>query len=172
MIDVFPLKSWAWMAALLLCIALVGGGAAGAAVMAWRKNAEIADLRADAARREAQIAEQASRALLEAQTRGDALSRQLMAAARAASRLRKERDDAVRTATTGRVCLDADALRVLDGAPGLAVALPTAASGTAGADGAIATDTDLARWALAAGEQYEACRGRLGALIEFHEGAR
>lgn len=172
MINPFSDKA-ALGAMVLLAVALFAlGGVAGATVTAWRKNAEIAALHTAAAQREAQLAEHASRGLMEAQTRGDALTRQLSAATRAASRLRKERDHALQLATTGRACLDGAALRVLDGAPGLRVDLPATAAGAAGADGAVATDTDLARWALDAGEQYEACRGRLGALIDFHEGAR
>lgn len=106
-----------------------------------------------------------------AQSRGDALSRQLSAATRAADRLRKERDDAISRTTTGRVCLDEPALRVLDGAPGLHSDLPHAAGDSAGADaGYVATDTHVARWALDAGGRYDECRRRLDALIDWHEG--
>lgn len=167
----FPFKPQLLDIALLLAVAVCSAGV-GVKLTAWRKNAEIAGLQQAAAQREAQLAEHASRSVLEAQARGDVLTRQLSAATRAASRLRKERDHALQLATTGRACLDGAALRVLDGAPGLRVALPAAPGGTAGADGAVATDTDLARWALDAGEQYEACRNRLDALIEFSEDAR
>lgn len=156
----------------LIGLALAAAGAlAGATVTAWRKDSVIATLHMETARREARIAEQASRALLEAQTRGDALSRQLSAATRAASRLRKERDDALRAATTGRTCLDDAALRVLDGAPGVRVDLPATAGGADGAGAAVATDTDIARWALEAGERHTDCRAWLDALIDFNQGA-
>lgn len=166
MIDALSVKPSLMLLIVATCMAL--GIASGMKLMAWRNGVVIAHLREAAAIDARNVAEHNSRALLDAQTRGDALTRQLAAATRAASRLRKERDDALQTATTGRVCLDAAALRVLDGAPGLAVALPTAAGGAAAADGAVATDTDVARWALGAGEQYEECRRRLDALIDFH----
>lgn len=132
-------------------------------------DARVSALREQMSRSQAAQAEHASRTLLDAHARGDALTGQLFAATRAAARLRKERDDALQLATTGRVCLDADSLRVLDGAPGLAVALPTAPGGATAADGAVATDTDIARWALDAGEQYEECRQRLDTLIDWHQ---
>lgn len=167
----FPFKPDLIDVMLLMAVAVFSAGV-GAKLTDWRKGVEIAGLHQAAAQREAQLAEHASRSVLDAQARGDVLTRQLSAATRAASRLRKERDHALQLATTGRACLDGAALRVLDGAPGLRVDLPAATGGAAGADGAVATDTDLARWALDAGEQYEACRGRLGALIDFNEGAR
>lgn len=106
-----------------------------------------------------------------ASARGDTLSRQLATANRTTNRLRKERDDAIARATTGRVCLDDPALRVLDGAPGLRANLPVATGGVDGADaGHVATDTHVARWALDAGSQYDECRRRLDALIDWHEG--
>jgi hypothetical protein len=153
---------------LVIVGALAGAFGLGHLLASTAGDARLAELRGQMSRSQAAQAEHASRRLLDAQTHGDTLTRQLAAATRAASRLRKERDDALQTATTGRVCLDTAALRVLDGAPGLAVALPTATSGTAAADGAVATDTDVARWALGAGDQYEECRRRLDALIDFH----
>ncbi len=122
------------------------------------------------AREQWQAAEASSVQLLDAQERADVLTRNLWAARRAAETLRKERDDAIATVTTGRECLDAAALGVLDGAPGLRVNLPEAAGGADGANaGVAATDTDLGRWALAAGEQYAECRRRYQALIDWHE---
>lgn len=128
----------------------------------------------------------------EAQRRGDELATQLLAAEAARAALTRERDDAIARATTGRACLGGSALRVLDGAPGLRVAVVPAAAasaaaahaaaaadtGDAAADGgpgpradpadAVSDDTAVARWMLAAGAQYETCRARLHALIDFH----
>lgn len=130
---------------------------------------QIAQLERDTAAAGMRAAEAASVALYEAQERGDALTRDLSAARRAAATLKKERDDALAHATTGRVCLDAGALGVLDGAPGIHVDLPAPAGGAAGADaGIVATDADVGRWALAAGEHYAECRRRHQALIDWH----
>lgn len=135
-------------------------------------------------------------ALRAAQARGDALTEKLMAASRAAELLRGEIHEQIELVTQGRACLDAAALRVLDRAPGIAaparVPASTGRAAAAGgadaaadtaqprADGArqrahdargggpIATDTDLARWALDAGRQYDECARRLDALIDWH----
>jgi hypothetical protein len=62
-------------------------------------------------------------------------------------------------------------LRVLDGATGLQVAhLPEAPRDPAAAGATVATDTDVARWALDVGAQHEQCRARLDALIAWHQG--
>lgn len=140
------------------------------------------------------FAEHAAARLQAAQARGDALTDELAAALRQAEALRGELDEQITLATQGRACLDATALRVLDRAPGIAPAparvsaaagRPAAARGAdAGADSAqrggdgaggraeperYATDTDLARWAIGAGRQYDECARRLDALIDWHE---
>jgi hypothetical protein len=135
----------------------------------------------------------------ELRVRADVLTAQLAAAERDIHAALKERDDALQRATTGRPCLRADALRVLDGAPGLRVQpVPAAAAADARAHAAAAadpgldraagapaaepaaggldarleaTDTQAAGWMLAAGAQYETCRARLHALIDHVSGA-
>jgi hypothetical protein len=154
--------------------------AAGAAVVgallgsAWTGNAKdavIARLERDQARQTAAAADAASVRLYEAQHRSDALTTDLHAALGAARQLQQGLDDAIARTTDGRACLREPALRLLDGAPGLHVAgLPTPGRGAAGADAArVATDTDLGRWAAATGRQYDECRRRLDALIDWHE---
>lgn len=181
-------------AALALTLAAVLG-LAGWAGWAWRSaRAELGELRSQLGAAQART-RQAEATLLEAErlrAAGDVLSHQLAAAEAARALAYKERDDAILRATTGRPCLRADAVRVLDGAPGLAFAVvPGPAGGAAAADAAAAadpgaagagtgggagglaaqqatvTDTDAARWMAAAGQQYETCRGRLQALIDF-----
>lgn len=140
---------------------------------------ELAQLREANARDQAAIAEHASRALLEAQTRGDELTTQLHAANRAALLTQEKLDESLRRATTGRACLRGPALRLLDGAHNLSVAVsapagvPAAADGSAPADPGelVSSDTDIARWIARAGLQYDECRRRLDALIGWHAGA-
>ncbi len=149
-------------------LALAGWGGYRAGVATGERLAAEAREKA----RQAELANtHAALALLQAaQARGDVLTRDLSAATRAATRLRKERDDALSRVTTGRVCLDEPALRVLDAAPGLRVVLPDAAGRTTGADaGRAATDSHVAHWALDAGGQYDECRRRLDALIDWHK---
>lgn len=114
-------------------------------------------------------AEAASMAMYQAQRRGDALTQALHAARREAAQLKQERDDAISETTDGRDCLREPALRVLDGAPGLRVQLPEPTGGAVAADaGRVATDADLAGWALDAGAAYAECARRHNALIRWH----
>ncbi|MGQ0711622.1 MAG: hypothetical protein ACT4NV_17960 [Rhodoferax sp.] len=121
----------------------------------------------------------AKEALQAAQQRGDTLSRQLLAREGQIDQLKKEKAHAIALATTGRTCFSGPALRLLDQAPGLAISgLPAPASSSAAADGAAgadaddserrSTDTQVAQWAADAAGQYEVCRARLNALIEWH----
>lgn len=128
-------------------------------------------LQTEQAQQAEQAAEQVANALAAAQARGEALSHVLSARQDQIDQLTKEKRDAVAPVTTGRSCLEPAALRVLDGATGLQVArLPEASGGLAAADAAVATDTDVARWALDAGARHEQCRARLDALIAWHQG--
>ena len=98
--------------------------------------------------------EQAAEVLKTAQDRGDALTITLAQRQAWIDQLTREKRHAVSTVTTGRACLDGPALRLLGGA--------------AAADAPIATDTDITGWSLDAGAQYETCRARLDALIDWH----
>jgi hypothetical protein len=166
---------------------------------AWRH----ADARAEQAEAELAHNRRVLTQLREAQRLGDELSARLLAAEAERAQLTQERDDAIARATTGRACLGSRALRVLDGAPGLRVAVVPAAAasaaaahaaaaadpGAAGADAdassiagpglrasgvglePVSDDTAIARWILHAGAQYETCRARLHALIDYSTGA-
>lgn len=167
-----PLKMWIAAALALATISASSGAWLASTVKGpqlERARTALAEAEARHAARERAHAEAASMKLLAAAERGDALTRDLWAARRAAETLKKERDDAIALGTTGRECFDAAALRVLDGAPGLRVDLPETARGADGADADLtATDTDIGRWALAAGERYDECRRRYQALIDWH----
>jgi hypothetical protein len=156
---------------------LVGGGMLiGLQMERGRHRAEVAELRASTAEDQRLAAGAAMQRLQEAQARGDQLTLQVAERERQITTLTKEKRDALRQATSGRACLGTAALRVLDGAAGLRVAdMPEAASSAVAADARIATDSDIGGWALDAGAQYESCRERLDALIQWHlkpQGAR
>lgn len=130
----------------------------------------------------------------QAQALSDSLAARLAQAEKDLATTAKERDEALTKATTGRVCFGSAALRVLNGAPGIRVAAvpapapgAAAAHGPAAADtggqpglsagigtddgaGSVATDTGVSRWVAAAGAQYETCRARLDALIDYELG--
>lgn len=138
-----------------------------------RCTASIATLKADQAVKERQAAQAALDRLQQAQARGDALQARL--AAEEANRQTQAQENAreIKRLTTGRPCLNAGTVRLLnEPAIGLrASTLPTPASGTIAADAAAASDTDVAGWIDAARRQYDACRDRLGALIDWHQEA-
>lgn len=108
-------------------------------------------------------------ALQAAQVRGDLLSAGLLTQASQIDQLKQESIHAIKQATTGRTCLGAAALRVLDQAPGITTAvMPAPASSAAAADERFASDTDIGLWAAEAGAHFETCRARLDALIDWH----
>jgi hypothetical protein len=130
----------------------------------------VAEARESLAEVRRAIAVQAAHRLMSAHARSDTLTRQLSTARLAAAQDRKERNRAIAQLTDAGVCLREPALRVLDGAPGIRVDLPDAGSGAAGADaGRVATNSDIAGWALDAGSQYAECARRLTALINWHQ---
>ena len=105
-----------------------------------------------------------------AQARGDALMRDLDAALESNRSLRKERDRALAQVTTGRECLSADAVRLLNHPDHRAVSVPEPSGQSAAADaGGSASDRDVAAWAADVQQQYRECAERLNTLIEWHE---
>lgn len=152
-------------------LALVAGGGAGTGWFVGRMplQLKLAQQTQTYASEKQHAAEQAASILQAAQARGDALSAGLLNQQAQIDQLKKDKLHAVTQVTTGRACLRGDALRLLDGAPGLRVdGLPPATGGALAADGAIATDTDITGWAIDSGAQYEVCRTRLNALIDWH----
>lgn len=152
--------------AALLALAVWAGWTLGRAPL----QVELANLSAARAEAQTKEAKVLAAKLKAAQERSDQLTATLAQQESQITTLSREKDDAIRRATTGRTCLDVPALRVLSTSPGLSVAhLPEATGSTAAADGPIATDTDVGRWAIQAGAQYETCRHRLNALIDWEE---
>jgi hypothetical protein len=182
-----------------LPLAALAAGAAGGGWAAWNlgraplrmENADLREAHAEATRKAALAG--AAR-LQVAQERSESLATELLETLAANAQLTEEKTHALQTATTGRACLSGRALRVLHGAPGITVAgadgLPPPRAGAAApgaapaapdhadgtgtkqpSPGAIleATDTAVAVWIATAGQQYEACRARLNALIAWHK---
>lgn len=172
-----------WLGLIPYLLALTIGAGAAWPVARAPLQADIADLRktnADLREANAETARLAALAaaakLQRAQATGDAASTRLAAVLAANSQLTQEKKHALKAATDGRACLSERALRLLNGAPGLTVAAPAAgvpapAGQPAAAGGAsathphVATDSDIAGWALDAGRQHEACRSQLAELI-------
>lgn len=162
----FPMPS-----SITLVLALAWGGAGYYAGDYNRNNAWLA---------KQVVAERQERENLQAAlARGDALSTGLLNQQDEINQLKTEKRDALTLASTGRPCLGSAALRLLNNAPGIRVkrlpaptSSPAATSEPAAAagsdDAGYSTDTQAALWVLDAGAQFEVCRARLNALIDWH----
>ncbi|AJF01224.1 hypothetical protein SG18_21160 [Pandoraea apista] len=134
--------------------------------------AEISDMKRDEADARA-TAEKKARNILEAeQERGNGLSDKLAKTESALTKQSQELSNALSRLTTGRKCLDDRVVSVLNGTSSGAAAddLRTGTRTSDATDGPAASDTDVAGWISQAKGQYEICRARLGALIDFEEG--
>lgn len=140
----------------------------------WDVDA-VAQARADLAGLKGQHSEQlakereiALKRLLAAEAHADQLQAALGDTEQRLSDKQKEIQREITRTTTGRVCLDGRTVGLLNsGAADGTATMPAPASKPAAEDAAVATDTDVATWANQAIEQYNACRARLGTLIDW-----
>ena len=145
--------------------------AAAAGAWAWQANsyeAKLADIRSSIAESDRLRARAAATALQAAQVRGDTLSRDLLAREALINRISKEKRDALSRLTTGRPCLSADAVGVLNDQASAGAGMPQSTGSSASTDGGFATDADVGQWAAAAIAAHDTCRKRLDALIDWH----
>jgi hypothetical protein len=152
--------------ACIFSAAVAGGGA-----WAWQANSyerQLADMRSSIAESDRLRARAAATALQAAQVRGDVLTRDLLARETLINRISKEKRDALSRLTTGRPCLSADAVGVLNGTAGAGAGMPPAPGSAAATGGGFATDADVGQWAAAARAAHDTCRTRLDALIDWH----
>jgi prophage endopeptidase len=157
---------FAWLAvAIGVSVSVTGWGLTG------HYTAKIAALKQAQAEQAASEQADALARQLQAQQRGDELTARLQVQEQANTQLQKDKADALRKTTTGGTCFGADTVRVLNRTADTANAphLPAPAPGPAAADEPIATDTDVAAWVSGAQNQYEQCRQRLDALIDFYQ---
>lgn len=155
-----------------LAIAALAGGAAWT-YQASRYTAKIATMQRDHATAAQATTEANARHLVRVWERGDSLAAQLATQQTHISKLHQEHTREINRLTTGRACLSADLVRVLNNTQPAATdrpdALPTPTSGPAATDAsAFATDADVGNWAASARQQYAECAARLGSLIEWH----
>lgn len=125
-----------------------------------------ATTKADAARARAADAHLAQ---LQAETRrADAAAAAL---ATAESRIVTKTVEVIRhvpTVTTGRLCLGADAVGLLQPGTDWGPYQPAGESAGQGAAHAAASDRDVAYWAAEANRLYETCAERMNALADWH----
>jgi prophage endopeptidase len=153
----------------IFVLTMIASAMGGAYLMADHKDAVINQMEANQAKSEAAVVAAGAKRLRDAQARGDTLTNQLAQAEQVREKTAQEHAREIKNLTTGRPCLNAGVVRVLNGT-GQGIVTPAVPAPTGGAvaeDGAFATDTDVAGWADNARRQYETCRARLGALIDF-----
>lgn len=158
-----------WGLTLLVVVAAATGAALSAMVAVPHYEARIATLERDQAQAISKARAQDIADLKAAKVHGDDLTARLQTAEKTLSLKDQELKHAIASKTTGRACLSGNVVRLLNqpAAENRAAELPTPAASTAAADGAFATDTDVAEWAANARTQYDICRARLNALIDW-----
>lgn len=145
----------------------------GLGLMNWkatRLEAQITALKSKHAEELASTQVAGALRTLQANTWANSLAIKLSQSEAELSAVRQRKEHAILRISENRTCFNADLVRVLnDSSPGSEVTrLPSSTSGTDAGNEAVATDTDVALWIEGAKEQYDICRGRLKALIDFH----
>ena len=176
MLDTSIARPWLAVAFLVwTLLAAIAGWQTGREQEQDRCTAAIATLKAYQATQERQAAQAALDRLQQAQARGDALQARLAAEETHRQTQAQEHAREIKRLTTGRPCLNAGTVRLLNEATIRLSASPAGVSpptgGTPAANAPAASDTDVAGWIDDAQRQYDACRGRLDALIDWHQEA-
>lgn len=122
----------------------------------WRKDAQRSDALNDALTK-----------LTVAQKTNEKLVADLAFLEDARTQLAEEKDLEIRRLTTGRRCLDAAVVSVLNS--DAAASLPQAEPEPVPADGTFATDTDVGLWARICRDRFDTCRNRLNAINAFYK---
>lgn len=156
-----------------ICLSCVVGVVTGYTSAKKECKAQILRIERDAQEARASALEAINAKLKTETERGEKLSQQLINAESALNQKSQELRHEITRSTRGRACLDARTVRLLNNAGRDAAAddaLPKTAGAPDAAHGAAASDTDVAQWAAEARSQYELCRARLDALINYEEG--
>lgn len=166
------LQNISWLT--LLVGALSGGIVAGV----WQQLqieqglADLTGLKATYADEKQQASEAANQRIIKAVQRADTLTVALEDSEQHLTLLKKDKDREIKRLTSGNVCLNAATVRLLNhqntSAGSDTALMPTPISQPVAADAAIATDTDVAEYINTAQSQYNVCRARLDALIDWH----
>lgn len=107
--------------------------------------------------------------LIEANAKAETLAASLRSAENDLRTIKERKQHEIVKIATNRTCFNADLVRVLNAdqrsdTAGMSTPLASVDAG----DEAIATDTDVALWIENAKEQYDTCRARFKALIDFY----
>lgn len=136
-------------------------------------DSALATLRNSHTQAQAELTERNAKHLVRVWERGDELATSLASQQSRITKLHQEHTREINRLTTGRACLSAELVGVLNRTQPTATdgpdALPTSIGSTAKSDAsAFATDADVGNWTASARQQYAECAARLGSLIEWH----
>jgi hypothetical protein len=151
------------------------GAASGYGIEHRARIAEVKSINADIAKREAAAAEESRRRVEAAQKAADAAIAQRDARIQSLDAANRRIRDELKTATTGRPCLSADARSMLQQSPAFGIKLHAPTSGASSAPSSVAadpgdsTDADVAGWIVDAAALYEQCRARVDAIRQWDE---
>ena len=156
-----------------LAIAAAVSALAAWTVQGWRMDSALATLRNSHTQAQAELTERNAKHLVRVWERGDELATSLNIQQSHITKLHQEHTREINRLTTGRACLSAELVGVLNNTqPATADRpdpLPTPTGGPDAAHAAaFATDADVSTWAATARRDYAECAARLGALIEWH----
>jgi phage shock protein A len=113
--------------------------------------------------------EQATRRALDLERAGNALAARLFESETQNAQRGKEKKREITALAKGRDCLSADLTRLLNETAAARARMSAHPSNTSSAPARSATDTDVGQWIHTAWQQYDACRGRLGAIRQWGE---
>ena len=155
-----------------ICLSCVVGVVTGYTSAKKECKAQVLRIERDAQEARASALEAINAQLKTETERGQKISQELLAAESRLTKTREELRHEITRSTRGRACLDARTVRLLNNAGHAAAdgALPKTAGAPDAAHGGAASDTDVAQWAAEVGSQYNLCRARLDALIDYEEG--
>ncbi len=153
----------------VLCVVL----GVGLGLMAWKADSLESDIVLLKAEHKAELdaTENAGKdRLIEANARAETLTVTLRSTVADLQEIKERKQHEIVKFATNRTCFNARLVRVLNNQDqGSEIAgLPAPAISIDAGNEAIATDTDVALWIENAKEQYEVCRARYKALIDFY----
>ncbi|MFZ6655647.1 hypothetical protein [Undibacterium sp. TJN19] len=132
---------------------------------------ELADVNAKHSSEEAQSANAAIERLQLANQKANSLQTALDITEQRLAITQTEMNREIQRNTSGRACLNGRTVSLLNSAAASGTqptTLPNTTSGAAETSTGFTTDTDIANWINNATTQYNTCRARLDALIDWH----
>lgn len=156
-----------WLMVIIACCVFLLGLKMGYAI----GDANVAKLEKTQVEADRDVVKSALERLVASQIRADGLEKRLAESESHRLTQAQEHQREIKRLTTGRPCLNRGTVGLLNRSTGIQpAAMPQSPSRAPAEDAGTATDTDVAEWIDHAIRQYDTCRDRLGALIDYHQG--